>query len=94
MWTIDDAELHRRLLQPLVQRRGIDGAQPPQGKCASPVPFPWQVPFPNDEEWQAFLGALLHELRDQPAAKQAFFNAIDVLAGIAPRPGTQPGTQQ
>jgi hypothetical protein len=85
MWTIDDAELHERLRLPLV-RRDQPGSSEPPGKCA-PVHFPWQVPFPNDHEWQLFLSALLNELRDKPEAKQAFFNAIERLAGVAPNGG-------
>jgi hypothetical protein len=86
MWTIDDIALHERLRQPLVPRDQPRATEQP-GNCVPGVHFPWQVPFPNDHEWQLFLSALLNELRDKPEAKQAFFNAIERLAGVAPNGG-------
>lgn len=32
-------------------------------------PFPWEIPFPDEQEWQNFLAGLFHELRGEPAAQ-------------------------
>ena len=100
MWTIDDVELHQRLREPLVLRSPTIAEQAPQDKCPSKrsrAPergpngeyFPWQVPFPNEKEWQEFLAAFFHELRDKPEAKRVIFAAIDRLSGNAPKGSPQ-----
>lgn len=86
MYTIRDEEMDAQLALPLILRPAAaePARQQRPDKCA-PSPdeprFPWQVPLPDEAQWQQFLCDFLDELRDNPTAVQSVLSALARLRG-------------
>lgn len=81
MYTIRDEEMDAQLARPLILRPAAVELAPRGSldKCVDSdggPRFPWQVPLPDEAQWQQFLCDFLDELRENPTAVESVIRAL------------------
>jgi non-ribosomal peptide synthetase component F len=98
MYTISDDQMDEQLARPLVllpvhEAPAATAAPRRTATCVNTedgLPAPWQVPLPDEREWQIFLREFLDQLRDNEQAVKAVLAAIKTIK----RGTTQPEPSQ
>ena len=84
MYTIIDPALDEQLRHPIRPRKSARIARPGESRARKPRDddeegyAPWKVPFPNEEEWQAYLKDFLESLEPHQEAR-------DIVVGVLKR---------
>ncbi len=83
MYTIIDPALDEQLKHPIRPRKSVRTARPGESRARGRKDddegyAPWKVPFPTEEEWQAYLKDFLESLQPHREAR-------DIVVGVLKR---------